>query len=130
MSDQRSKAVQSALDSIHRQFGKEADYMRMGDKPIEPIPLGLDIALGIGGFNGLSRTGYWARLWYEGSGKKKVLKNGRLLEIASSGQSQVVSHQSQRVSRIDIALGIGGVVGSENCMVLNRAVNRHFVYRW
>ena len=54
MSDARSKAVEAALATIERQFGKEA-IMRMGDKPIEPIPaistgsLGLDIALGIGG---------------------------------------------------------------------------------
>lgn len=54
MSDARTKAVDAALAAIERQFGKEA-IMRMGDKPIEPIPaistgsLGLDIALGIGG---------------------------------------------------------------------------------
>jgi recombination protein RecA len=52
---QRSKAIDAAISSIERQFGKGA-IMRMDDKAIEAIPcvstgsLGLDIALGIGGF--------------------------------------------------------------------------------
>jgi recombination protein RecA len=52
---QRSKAIDAAITSIERQFGK-GSIMRMGDKAIEAIPcvstgsLGIDIALGIGGF--------------------------------------------------------------------------------
>jgi recombination protein RecA len=52
--DNKTKALQSALMQIERQFGKGA-VIRMGDKPSVKIPsistgsLGLDIALGIGG---------------------------------------------------------------------------------
>jgi len=52
---QRSKAIDAAISSIERQYGKGA-IMRMDDKAIEAIPcvstgsLGIDIALGIGGF--------------------------------------------------------------------------------
>lgn len=54
MNDNRKKALDAALSQIEKQFGK-GSIMRMGDRPIEPIPaistgsLGLDIALGIGG---------------------------------------------------------------------------------
>ena len=53
--NQRNKAIDAAISSIERQFGKGA-IMRMDDKAVEAIPcvstgsLGIDIALGIGGF--------------------------------------------------------------------------------
>lgn len=52
--ENKQKALESALGQIERQFGKGA-AIRMGDAPREAIPaistgsLGLDIALGIGG---------------------------------------------------------------------------------
>ncbi|MFT4625332.1 MAG: recombination protein RecA [Myxococcota bacterium] len=54
MSNDRDKAIDAAISSIHRQFGKGA-IMRYGDSDLpnmESIPtgcIGLDIALGIGG---------------------------------------------------------------------------------
>ena len=51
----KNKALSAALSQIERQFGKGA-MMRLGDSPQEKIPsissgsLGLDIALGVGGF--------------------------------------------------------------------------------
>ena len=51
---QRAKAIDAAIASIERQFGKGA-IMRMNEDSIAPVPtistgsLGLDIALGIGG---------------------------------------------------------------------------------
>ncbi len=54
MADERSKAIDAAIASIHRQFGKGA-IMRYGDAEIPQVQsistgsLGLDIALGIGG---------------------------------------------------------------------------------
>ena len=53
--DNKNKALSAALSQIERQFGKGA-VMRLGGAPLEKIPsissgsLGLDIALGIGGF--------------------------------------------------------------------------------
>ena len=52
---QRNKAIDAAITAIERQFGK-GSIMRMNEKTIEAIPsvstgsIGLDIALGIGGF--------------------------------------------------------------------------------
>ncbi len=54
MKDNQKKALDAALAQIEKQFGK-GSIMRLGDKPVEPMPaistgsLGLDIALGIGG---------------------------------------------------------------------------------
>ncbi|PJA32847.1 MAG: DNA recombination/repair protein RecA, partial [Zetaproteobacteria bacterium CG_4_9_14_3_um_filter_53_7] len=54
MSD-KSKALESALSQIERQFGK-GTVMRLGDSarvPVEVIPSGslaLDAALGVGGY--------------------------------------------------------------------------------
>jgi recombination protein RecA len=54
MSDDRNKAIEAAIASIERQFGKGA-IMRYGDQEIPKVgaistgSLGLDIALGIGG---------------------------------------------------------------------------------
>jgi recombination protein RecA len=53
--DSKTKAIQTALLQIERQFGKGA-VMRLGEKPVvlaEAIPtgsIGLDAALGVGGF--------------------------------------------------------------------------------
>ena len=53
-SDDRERALETALSQIERQFGK-GSVMRLGDEgraPIEVIPTGsiaLDVALGIGG---------------------------------------------------------------------------------
>lgn len=56
MEDNRQKALQAALGQIERQFGK-GSVMRMGDAEVETNiatistgSLGLDIALGVGGF--------------------------------------------------------------------------------
>ena len=55
MDDNKKRALDAAMSQIERQFGK-GTVMRMGDKQHEAIPaistgsLGLDIALGIGGF--------------------------------------------------------------------------------
>ena len=54
MTDDRGKAIESAIAQIERKFGA-GSVMRMGEKPLEPIPvvssgsLSLDIALGVGG---------------------------------------------------------------------------------
>jgi len=55
MESNKAKALNAALGQIEKQFGK-GSLMRLGDsvvQPVEVIPsgsLGLDIALGIGGF--------------------------------------------------------------------------------
>ena len=56
MEENRKKALAAALSQIEKQFGK-GSVMRLGDAPaiwdIEAVPtgsLGLDIALGCGGF--------------------------------------------------------------------------------
>jgi recombination protein RecA len=77
----RTKALDTALAQIERQFGK-GSVMKMGEKahePIEVIPTGsiaLDVALGIGG-----------------------LPRGRVVEIygpESSGKTTVALHAMRR----------------------------------
>jgi recombination protein RecA len=52
---EKLKALALTLDKIEKSFGKGA-IMRMGDKPVEDVPaissgsIGLDVALGIGGY--------------------------------------------------------------------------------
>ena len=52
---EKLKALQLTLDKIDKTYGK-GSIMRMGDKPIEEIPvissgsIGLDAALGVGGY--------------------------------------------------------------------------------
>ena len=54
ISEERKKALKTAIDKIEKDFGK-GSIMRLGDKPavnVETIPTGalsLDVALGIGG---------------------------------------------------------------------------------
>jgi recombination protein RecA len=53
--NEKLKALALTLDKIEKSFGKGA-IMRMGDKPVEDVPaissgsIGLDVALGIGGY--------------------------------------------------------------------------------
>ncbi len=55
INEEKRKDVESAVAQIERQFGK-GSIMRMGDQPVTQAPvvssgnLGLDIALGVGGF--------------------------------------------------------------------------------
>jgi recombination protein RecA len=52
---EKLKALQLTLDKIEKSFGK-GSIMRLGDKPVEDVPaissgsIGLDVALGIGGY--------------------------------------------------------------------------------
>lgn len=52
---EKLKALQLTLEKIEKSFGK-GSIMRMGDKPVEDVPsissgsIGLDVALGIGGY--------------------------------------------------------------------------------
>jgi recombination protein RecA len=52
---EKLKALQLTLDKIEKSFGK-GSIMRMGDKPVDDVPaissgsIGLDVALGIGGY--------------------------------------------------------------------------------
>jgi recombination protein RecA len=52
---EKLKALQMTLDKIEKSFGK-GSIMRLGDKPVEDVPaissgsIGLDVALGIGGY--------------------------------------------------------------------------------
>ena len=55
MEDEKSKAVELAIAQVERAYGKGA-LMRIGDGALERIPvvptgdIGLDIALGVGGY--------------------------------------------------------------------------------
>ena len=94
----KSKALESALGQIDRQYGKGA-IMRLGDEtraPIEAIPTGsvaLDIALGIGG-----------------------LPRGRVVEIygpESSGKTTVALHAVANAQRNG---GIAGFIDAEHAL--------------
>ena len=84
MSNDRNKAIDAAISSIQRQFGKGA-IMRYGDSDtpkMERIPtgcIGLDIALGIGGVpRGRVRRGLAARRSAAGPAGAGVLDAPRL----------------------------------------------------
>ncbi|MEJ5945110.1 recombinase RecA [Pseudokineococcus basanitobsidens] len=94
----RSKALDTALAQIDRQFGK-GSVMRLGDEvraPIETIPTGsiaLDVALGIGG-----------------------LPRGRVVEIygpESSGKTTVALHAVANAQR---AGGIAAFIDAEHAL--------------
>ena len=94
----RSKALESALAQIERQFGK-GSIMKMGDEgrvPIEVIPSGsiaLDLALGIGGF-----------------------PRGRVVEIygpESSGKTTVALHA---IANAQKAGGIAAFIDAEHAL--------------
>src|SRR5689334_24683198 len=94
----RSKALDTALAQIERQFGK-GSVMRLGEEgraPIEVIPTGaiaLDVALGIGG-----------------------LPKGRVVEIygpESSGKTTVALHA---VANAQKAGGIAAFIDAEHAL--------------
>lgn len=94
----RSKALESALAQIERQFGK-GSIMKMGEEgraPVEVIPSGsiaLDLALGIGGF-----------------------PRGRVVEIygpESSGKTTVALHAIANAQR---AGGIAAFIDAEHAL--------------
>src|SRR6266487_7127336 len=100
MADQREKAIELAVSSIEKQFGK-GSIMRLGDDQPAPevrvIPtgsLGLDIALGVGG-----------------------LPRGRIAEIygpESSGKTTLALHVIAEAQKI--GGGIAAYVDAEHAM--------------
>ena len=96
--EQKTKALDSALGQIDRQFGKGA-VMRLGDEerpPIEAIPTGslaLDVALGVGG-----------------------LPRGRVIEVygpESSGKTTVALHA---VASAQQAGGLAAFIDAEHAL--------------
>ena len=94
----KSKAIESALSQIDRQFGK-GSIMRMDDKSVQNIPvvpsgvLGLDVALGAGGF-----------------------PYGRIIEIfgpESSGKTTLALHV---VAEVQKSGGIAAFVDAEHAL--------------
>jgi len=97
-SDDREKALETALSQIERQFGK-GSVMRLGDEgraPIEVIPTGsiaLDVALGIGG-----------------------LPRGRIIEVygpESSGKTTVALHA---IASVQASGGLAAFVDAEHAL--------------
>lgn len=95
---EKTKAIESALSQIDRQFGK-GSVMRMSDKAAQNIPvvgsgvIGLDVALGAGGF-----------------------PLGRIIEIfgpESSGKTTLALHV---VSEVQKAGGIAAFVDAEHAL--------------
>lgn len=95
---EKTKAIESALSQIDRQFGK-GSVMRMSDKAAQNIPvvgsgvIGLDVALGSGGF-----------------------PLGRIIEIfgpESSGKTTLALHV---VSEVQKAGGIAAFVDAEHAL--------------
>ena len=102
-SDDRERALETALSQIERQFGK-GSVMRLGDEgraPIEVIPTGsiaLDVALGIGG-----------------------LPRGRIIEVygpESSGKTTVALHAIASVQALG---GLAAFIDAEHALDLNYA---------
>lgn len=100
---QRNKAIDAAISSIERQFGK-GSIMRMDDKAIEAIPcvstgsLGIDIALGIGGF-----------------------PRGRIIEIygpEASGKTTLTLHA---IAECQKAGGVCAFIDAEHALDVNYA---------
>ncbi|HHO50572.1 MAG TPA: recombinase RecA [Deltaproteobacteria bacterium] len=98
MSDERTKAVDAAIASIHRQFGKGA-VMRYGDTDIPAIQaistgsLGLDIALGIGG-----------------------LPRGRVTEIYGAESSGKTTIALQTIAQAQAQGGVAAFIDAEHAL--------------
>ncbi len=95
---EKTKAIESALSQIDRQFGK-GSIMRMSDKAAQNVPvtrsgiIGLDVALGAGGF-----------------------PKGRIVEIfgpESSGKTTLALHV---VSEVQKAGGVAAFVDAEHAL--------------
>lgn len=93
---EKLKALQLTLDKIEKSFGK-GSIMRMGDKPVDDVPaissgsIGLDFALGIGGY-----------------------PRGRIIEIygpESSGKTTLAIHAIAETQRSG---GIAAIIDAEH----------------
>jgi len=93
---EKLKALQLTLDKIEKSYGK-GSIMRMGDKPVEDVPaissgsIGLDIALGIGGY-----------------------PKGRIIEIfgpESSGKTTLAIHAIAEAQKTG---GIAAIIDAEH----------------
>ena len=102
---EKTKAIESALSQIDRQFGK-GSIMRMSDKAVQNIPvvptgiIGLDIALGVGGF-----------------------PMGRVIEIfgpESSGKTTLALHV---VSQVQKSGGVAAFIDAEHALDVIYAKN-------
>ncbi|MEN0062887.1 MAG: recombinase RecA [Myxococcota bacterium] len=105
MADERSKAIDAAIASIHRQFGKGA-IMRYGDADIPQVQaistgsLGLDIALGIGG-----------------------LPRGRVVEIYGAESSGKTTLALQAIAQAQMLDGTAAFIDAEHALDPNYARN-------
>lgn len=103
MDDHKQKALSAALTQIERQFGK-GSIMRMGENTVPDIEaistgsLGLDIALGIGGF-----------------------PKGRVIEIYGPESSGKTTLTLQVVAECQKAGGTAAFVDAEHALDLNYA---------
>ncbi len=93
---EKLKALQLTLDKIEKSYGK-GSIMRMGDKPVEDVPaissgsIGLDVALGIGGY-----------------------PKGRIIEIygpESSGKTTLAIHAIAEAQKCG---GIAAIIDAEH----------------
>lgn len=93
---EKLKALQLTMDKIEKSYGK-GSIMKMGDRPVEDVPaissgsIGLDIALGVGGF-----------------------PKGRIIEIygpESSGKTTLAIHA---VAEAQKAGGIAAIIDAEH----------------
>ena len=105
MADERSKAVDAAIASIHRQFGKGA-IMRYGDSDVPQVQsistgsLGLDIGLGIGG-----------------------LPRGRVAEIYGAEASGKTTLALQTIAQAQAGGGTAAFIDAEHALDPNYARN-------
>jgi len=104
MSEDRSKAIDAAIASIERQFGKGAIMRYGGDNEVPKIgaistgSLGLDIALGIGG-----------------------LPRGRVVEIYGSEASGKTTLALQTIAQAQKAGGMAAFIDAEHALDPNYA---------
>ncbi len=101
---EKLSVVRSALDAIHKQFGKGAVMLMNGEEPVQPISViptgsvGLDCALGVGGY-----------------------PRGRVVEVFGPESSGKTTLALNAIAQIQAAGGVAAFIDAEHALDVSYA---------